>query len=287
MNRKALFALLLVGAVILAGQGMRYWNKDRTKASTSEQTEETKGVVETWGSSVLASQSQDWGLCFGASGEQPKGNVSTEELSVYDAFFMGENTEKVIYLTFDCGYENGNTPEILDALAKHEVKATFFVVGHYLNSAPELVKRMVEEGHTVGNHTFHHPDMSSISSKEKFLEELNLVRDAYKEVTGEEMCYYYRPPQGKFTKENLVMAKELGYQTFFWSLAYADWDQNNQPTEQTAMEKLTTRIHPGAVVLLHNTSSTNARILDELLTKWTEMGYTFQPLGELTGQTKE
>lgn len=225
--------------------------------------------------------SDDWGLSFGEPGTQSVGNASAQDLAWYDAYYVGDNSEKVIYLTFDCGYENGNTEPILDALKKHHVEATFFVVGHFLETAPDLVKRMVEEGHTVGNHTYHHPDMSVISDKESFQKELDDVADLFYEVTGTQLSKYYRPPQGKCNAENVKMAQEMGYNTIFWSLAYVDWDTEKQPSHAAAFEKLTTRIHPGAVVLLHNTSQTNGEILDELLTKWEEMGYAFKPLSEL------
>lgn len=225
--------------------------------------------------------SDNWGLGFGAEGSQPTGNVSAEELKKYDAYYIGDGTEKIIYLTYDCGFENGNTEAILDALKKHQASAAFFVVGHYLESAPELVKRMVEEGHTVGNHTYHHPDMSQISDQAAFQKEMDETAALYKEVTGQEMKMYYRPPQGKYSTGNLEMAKSLGYHTFFWSLAYVDWNQDSQPSHEEAFDKLTKRIHPGAVVLLHNTSKTNGEIMDELLTKWEEMGYEFRPLEEL------
>ncbi len=224
---------------------------------------------------------ENWGLGFGAEGTQPTGNVSSTELAQYDAYYVGDATQKVIYLTFDCGYENGNTAPILDALKKHNAHATFFVVGHYLESAPDLVQRMVEEGHTVGNHTYHHPDMSKISDKASFQKEMNDVSALFKEVTGKELSMYYRPPQGKYSTTNLQMAKEMGYSTFFWSLAYVDWNVDAQPSYEEAFQKLTERIHPGAIVLLHSTSQTNGEILDELLCKWEEMGYTFGELGEL------
>lgn len=140
---------------------------------------------------------------------------------------------------------------------------------------------MTEEGHTVANHTLSHPDMSKISSVENFQKELSGVESLYKEITGTDMIKYYRPPQGIYSTENLKMAQQLGYQTFFWSLAYVDWYQDNQPDPQEAIAKLTKRIHPGAIVLLHSTSSTNAQILDELLDKWEEMGYSFHSLNEL------
>lgn len=232
---------------------------------------------------AIASQAENWGLGFGgvAEGGQPTGNETAEGLKKYDAYFVGDADEKVIYLTFDCGYENGNTEAILDALKKHNVSATFFVVGHFVESAPELLKRMVAEGHTVGNHTYHHPDMSEISELSAFQKEVEAVAEAFKAVTGTEMEMYYRPPQGKYSVKNLEMAQQLGYATFFWSLAHVDWNVDKQPSPEEALQKLTSRIHPGAIVLLHNTSSTNGKIMDELLSRWESMGYTFGTLEEL------
>lgn len=232
----------------------------------------------------LVLESEDWGLGFGEPETQPRGNATPEDLAWYHAYYMGDDSEKVLYLTFDCGYENGNTEPILDALKKHNAPATFFVVGHFLETEPELVKRMVEEGHAVGNHTYHHLDMASISDMESFGNEVNDVAQLFREITGKELSPYYRPPQGKCNVRNLEMAEELGYYTIFWSLAYVDWNQDNQPSHEEAFDKLTTRVHPGAVVLLHNTSNTNGEILDELLTKWEAMGYSFKPLSELVNE---
>ena len=231
---------------------------------------------------VPASAEGNWGLSFQEEGKTPVGNATFEELAKYDAFYAEQTEEKHIYLTFDVGYENGNTASILDTLKKHNVSATFFVVGTYIESDPELVKRMAEEGHIVGNHTWHHPDMSQIAALDTFKKELVDVEDAYREVTGEEMTKFYRPPQGKYSESNLQMAQELGYKTFFWSLAYVDWYDDNQPTKEEAFDNLLGRIHPGAIVLLHSTSDTNSLILDELIQKWEEMGYTIRPLTELS-----
>lgn len=231
-----------------------------------------------------ALQAKDWGLGFSDPGQPPTGTASAEELREHQAYFLGNTKEKRIYLTFDAGYENGNTAPILDVLKKHQAKAAFFVVGHYLETAPELVKRMADEGHTVGNHTWHHYDSAKNAERAVFEEEIKRVEDKYLEITGQELTKYYRPPQGKYSIENLEMAKDLGYHTFFWSLAYADWDQNAQPEPKAAIEKLTGRLHPGAVVLLHSTSQTNAQILDELLTKWEQAGYTFGTLDEIIGE---
>ena len=263
--RKPAVLLSVMAASFLFGRGVAYLNYGNL-----EPQEKAVGGI--------ALASENWGLGFGQEGSQPTGNVSAEELKKYDAYYVGDSSEKVIYLTFDAGYENGNTEAILDALKKHNVSATFFVVGHYLESAPELVKRMVKEGHTVGNHTYHHLDMSSISSKESFRKEMDDVASLFEEITGSKLSMFYRPPQGKYSTENLKMAQEFGYHTFFWSLAYVDWYQDKQPTKEEAFDKLVGRIHPGAIVLLHSTSKTNGEILDELLTKWEEMGYTFRTL---------
>ena len=229
-------------------------------------------------SAITCSSEGNWGLSFQTDGEPPIANASMEELAKFNAYYAQNTTEKVLYLTFDAGFENGNTPVILDALKKHSAPATFFVVGTYIESNPDLIKRMEKEGHIVGNHTYHHPDMTKLSSLSAFEKELKDVENAYNNVTGKEMTKFYRPPQGKYNENNLQMAKELGYHTFFWSLAYVDWQENNQPTKEEAFDKLLTRVHPGAIVLLHSTSKTNGEILDELLTKWEEMGYQFKSL---------
>lgn len=235
------------------------------------------------GAVEAAASNDNWGLSFQEEGKTPVGNATPEFLKQYNAYFCGNSEDKKIYLTFDCGYENGYTPAILDALEKHNVKAAFFVVGNYLETSPDLVKRMVEEGHIVGNHTYHHPDMSQISDPASFQEEITSLEKKYQEITGLEMQKFYRPPQGKYSESNLKMAQELGYQTVFWSLAYVDWYVDQQPTQEEAYAKLLPRIHPGAVVLLHSTSKINAEILDDLLTKWEQEGYTFGTLNEVCG----
>ena len=140
---------------------------------------------------------------------------------------------------------------------------------------------MVEEGHIVGNHTMHHYDMSKISEKSAFQKELTDLETLYKEVVGKDMPKFYRPPQGTYSESNLQMAKDMGYKTVFWSLAYVDWQNDKQPTAEYAFSKLLPRTHNGAVVLLHSTSATNAAILDELLTKWEAMGYRFASIEDL------
>mgnify|MGYP002567451913 CR=1 FL=1 len=231
---------------------------------------------------AVAASTDNWGLSFQTEGEPPVGNATAQSLAQYDAYYVGDTTQKVLYLTFDCGYENGYTAQILDVLKDHQASAAFFVVGHMIQSSPDLIRRMVQEGHIVGNHTFHHPDMSAISDQSKFQQELEELEQLYQETTGQTLPRFYRPPQGKYSEENLRQAQALGYRTVFWSLAYVDWYQDEQPTPEQAFEKLVPRVHPGAVVLLHSTSSTNAAILDELLTRWEELGYSFGRLEEIT-----
>lgn len=222
-----------------------------------------------------------WGLSFRQEGMPPIGNAGADQLKQYDAAYIGDTGSKVLYLTFDAGYENGCTARILDTLKAHNVPAAFFLVGNYMEKNADLVRRMVEEGHIVANHTMHHYDMSKLTDKADFQKELTDLEDLFRDSTGTDMPKYYRPPQGIYSEENLAMAKELGYKTVFWSLAYVDWNNDSQPTKEQAFAKLLPRTHNGAVVLLHSTSETNAAILDELLSKWKEEGYQFQTLEEL------
>ncbi|NLD19852.1 MAG: delta-lactam-biosynthetic de-N-acetylase [Clostridiales bacterium] len=223
----------------------------------------------------------NWGLSFQEEGEAPIGNATADYLKKYNGYYAEDTDKKVLYLTFDAGYENGYTAKILDVLKKHNAPAVFFLVGNYIETSPDLVNRMVKEGHTVGNHTYTHPDMSEISTEEAFQEELAKLEKSYEKVTGKKMKKYYRPPQGKYSEANLEMAEDMGYKTIFWSLAYVDWYESDQPTNEEAFDKLIPRIHPGAIVLLHSTSETNCRILDRLLTKWEKIGYTFKRIEEL------
>lgn len=232
------------------------------------------------GAVFTSAEITNWGLSFQQEGKPPVGNASSDYLAEYGGLYCVPTEEKVMYITFDAGFENGSTEKILDALKKHNVKAVFFLVGNYFETQPELVKRMVAEGHTIGNHTYSHPDMSAISDEASFQSELEKNAELYQKIVGKEMPKLYRPPQGKFCETNLKMAQKMGYHTVFWSLAYVDWYENDQPTREEAFEKLLPRVHPGAVVLLHSTSKTNGEILDDLLTRWEDMGYTFGDLSE-------
>ena len=221
-----------------------------------------------------------WGLSFPVPGQPPAGPLGPEKLGMLDAAYLDPDGGKVLYLTFDAGYENGYTDAILDTLKKREVPAAFFLVGDYLEREPDLVRRMAAEGHIVGNHTRTHPDMTKLGG-DAFAAELRGMEELYEDVTGQTLPKFYRPPQGLYSGENLKQAQALGYKTVFWSLAYADWDNANQPDPDSAVEKLTGRLHDGAVILLHATSKTNGEILERLIGKWQDMGYRFAPLTEL------
>lgn len=222
-----------------------------------------------------------WGLSFRQEGAAPIGNAGADALKKYDAAYLGDTGEKVLYLTFDAGYENGCTEQILDTLKAHNAPAAFFLVGNYLEKNADLVRRMVDDGHIVGNHTMHHYDMSKLTAQDTFSKELTDLETLFQQTTGKALPKFYRPPQGIYSEENLRMAQELGYKTVFWSLAYVDWNNDDQPTAQEAFDKLLPRTHNGAVILLHSTSRTNAEILDALLTKWEEMGYRFGSIEEI------
>ncbi len=216
---------------------------------------------------------------------QPKIDKDIAFIENYDVYYVdknhGDNCEnKVIYLTFDAGYENGNISKILDVLKSENVGAAFFVLKHLIQKNPELILRMEQEGHIVGNHTSNHKDISSID-KETVKAEIENLELLYKNLTGKEMKKYFRPPEGRFNEEGLKNIKELGYKTIFWSFAYADWDNNNQMSKELAKEKIFNNIHNGEIMLLHPTSKTNADILKEVIITLKQQGYTFGTLDDL------
>ncbi len=227
-----------------------------------------------------AVETAGWGLSFREG--TPSGPVSAEQLQKFDAAYLDPDGGKVLYLTFDAGYENGFTSQILDILQKKNVKAAFFVTGDYLKRNADLVRRMEAEGHTVGNHTMTHPDLGALDAAA--LEgELKGPEDLYRDITGKEMPKFLRPPQGLYSEKSLENTKNLGYKTVFWSMAHVDWKNDAQPSHEAALETLQDRTHDGAVVLLHVTSKTNAEILGALLDRWREQGYLFGTLEELFG----
>ena len=191
-----------------------------------------------------------------------------------------ENGEKVIYLTFDAGYENGNVAKILDVLKEEGVCGSFFILENVIKRNPELVLRMADEGHIVCNHTLSHTNLVG-SSEDEFRDEVLGLEKMYFDLTGREMAKFFRPPKGSFDKEMLLRAKSLGYKTVFWSFAYADWDNGKQPSEMDALKKILDNVHNGEIMLLHPTSETNARIMSELIRTLKEQGYSFSTLDKI------
>lgn len=221
-----------------------------------------------------------WGYTKGEEGELPEIGSYREMLEEYGAYYADLSGEKNIYLTFDNGYEEGYTPQILDVLKEQEVPATFFITGHYVETEPSLVRRMVDEGHIIGNHSYHHPDFS-ILTKDAMEKELEDLAEKVSEITDQDELKYLRPPRGIFNEETLEWAQELGYIHIFWSLAFKDWETANQKGWEYAYEEVMEQVHPGAIVLLHTVSEDNAEALEKLITDLKEEGYRFKSLDEL------
>lgn len=200
-----------------------------------------------------------------------------------DRKLSDDSADKVVYLTFDAGYENGNVAKILDILRAENVKGAFFILENLIRKEPDLIRRMVAEGHTVANHTAHHRDMSH-ADNETLLQELHTLENAYYDLIGSEMPRYYRPPEGRFSRANLECLSENGYQTVFWSFAYPDWDNNRQMSPERAKSIILENVHNGEVMLLHPTSSTNAAILGDVISALKSLGYRFGVLDELTAE---
>lgn len=222
-----------------------------------------------------------WGFNKG-SNEQPAeaGKALDEMLARLGAYYKGDTTKKEIYLTFDNGYENGYTAKILDVLKKEKVPAAFFITGHYIKTAPDLVVRMAKEGHIIGNHSWHHPDMTTISN-EKIARELEMVREGTEKLTGIKHMAYLRPPRGIFSERTIQVANQHGYTHVFWSLAFKDWDVDQQKGWQYAYDNIMKQIHPGAILLLHTVSKDNADALEKAIQDLKKRGYTFKSLDDL------
>ena len=217
--------------------------------------------------------------------KQPVLDSNLSVICEYGGIFANTNcgdndSDKVVYLTFDAGYENGNIEIILDKMKEADVKGAFFVLGNLIKSNTDLVSRMFDEGHLVCNHTYCHKSMVNLSYEE-FSNELKKLEDVCLEYTGRELSKYYRPPEGKFDTDSLKHASDMGYKTVFWSIAYADWDNNKQMSEEAAMTKILDNLHNGAIILLHPTSKTNAKIMSTLIEKIKAQGYRFGSLDEI------
>ncbi len=223
---------------------------------------------------------------------QPKVDHTLSFVTELGAYYIDrrhtemKDPDKVVYLTFDVGYENGNVERVLDVLKEEQVPGAFFILANVIRKNPELVRRMADDGHTVGNHTLRHKDMSCFSEDE-FLEELQGLEALYRECTGYVLSSYYRPPEGRFNRTNLETASKYGYKTIFWSFAYPDWDNEAQLSPEKAKQIIFDNVHNGAVLLLHPTSRTNADILEDVIERLKQDGFRFGTLDELTREAVE
>ncbi len=238
--------------------------------------------------SIHAAKGTGWYTTRASDHRQPIADPALRVVEQYGGFYIDhKHTEpdaedKVVYLTFDAGYENGNVAKVLDALKTEGATGAFFILGHVAEKYPALVKRMADEGHLVCNHTYSHKNLCGVAP-ETIREELSRLEDACRDVVGVKVAKYYRPPEGTFDEAMLSEVQKLGYKTIFWSFAYADWDNGKQPDPASAKKKILDNIHNGAVILLHPTSATNAAILGDILRELKGQGYRFGTLDELTG----
>ncbi len=226
-----------------------------------------------------------WFVVRNKENKQPILPKEFEYIKKHDAFFTDENhsdycEEKVVYLTFDVGYENGNTAKILDSLKKENVKASFFVLKHLVSEETELVKRMSDEGHLLCNHSANHKSMPTLV-KEEFFAEMTALEDIVREKCGVEVAKFYRPPRGEFSEQSLTWAEEMGYKTVFWSFAYADWDNKKLPSHQSILKKAEENMHNGGILLLHSASNANVEIIEDLIKMYKEKGYEFRTLDKI------
>ncbi|MCI9063398.1 MAG: delta-lactam-biosynthetic de-N-acetylase [Clostridia bacterium] len=262
-RRLLMLFILLVGVFSLSAISTNFYDDNLVSTSTQ----------------VLSNKKIEWGIQRKNNHEQPDvGNNNQQLISKYNGICLGNKDKKYIYLTFDLGYEAGYTNAILDSLKENNVNATFFITAHYVNSASDIVQRMIDEGHIVGNHTVNHKSMPSISDEELKTEVMTLHQAVY-EKYGYEMKYI-RPPKGEFSERTLSLSQTLGYKNVMWSFAYVDWDENKQPSHEEGMEKIISNLHNGEIMLLHATSKTNSEILSDMIKKVKEEGYEFRSIDD-------
>ncbi len=239
----------------------------------------TKTCVSACSIRETSTQEIDWYIVPNRNNLAPEpNNIAISMFKNYNAYYIGDTEKKALYLTFDEGYENGYSSQILDTLKKHNVPAAFFVVKPYIKTNKNLILRMVNEGHLVCNHSSSHPSMAKAASSGKFDKEFKEVEEEFKKVTNQDMPKYFRPPMGKFSEQSLKLTNDLGYKSIFWSFAYKDFDIKNQPSREKAIDTILSRIHNGSIILLHAVSKTNAEILDYILSTLKSQGYEFRSL---------
>ena len=264
INKKITRKIFIVGILIFSLTIISINNKEKT--------------IET-GAQALSTKKIGWGIKRNDNHQQPDlGKANKELLEKNNGIAMGNNTDKNIYLTFDEGYEAGYTEQILSTLKENNVKATFFITAHYLNTQPELVKQMIEEGHIVGNHTVNHKSMPTLTEEQISSEVMDLHKAMYEKFQYE--MKYIRPPMGEFSEKSINVTNSLGYKTVMWSFAYEDWNEDKQPDEAQAKNKILDNVHNGEIMLLHGNSKTNTNILGDIIKEIKNMGYEFKSLDE-------
>lgn len=230
----------------------------------------------------LGTNTKGWGTSPRTDGSTPYYPKAISDLmSKYSAYYVGDTSKKVIYITFDEGYENGYSSKLLDILKENDVKAAFFVTTPYINSNSDLIKRMVAEGHLVCNHSTHHKSMPIFKDKSDFENELKGTEEAFEKVTGTKMPKFFRPPMGEYSELSLYYTAAMGYKSIFWSFAYVDFYKDKQPSEEYAKKTMLERTHNGAIYLLHAVSKTNTDVLDYVIKEWKNRGYEFKTLNDL------
>lgn len=283
MKSICMTAVFLVMVLLTACQGLAEKKNVQSNETTSStlrlsNTDQQK-YQETSGETVQGIER--WWLKRNENHQTPE--VSDYiDLSKYDAYYVNPKCKKKkIFLTFDCGYENGFTPKILDVLKKQKIVAAFFVTKPFIREGRELIRRMKKEGHIVGNHTVHHKSMPTLSDRDNKQEIIDCA-EYCKEATGYEMDHFIRPPMGEYNEKTLKLTKSMGYKTIFWSMAYVDFDVNKQPGKQYVVEHFKKYTHNGAIPLMHNVSQSNAEALDEVITNLKKEGYQFESLKKLS-----
>ncbi len=244
-------------------------------------------IVSASGATDEANKPYDWYCMHTKNGEIPQCDSEMKFIEKHNGFYVDGNAsenDKVIYLTFDAGYENGNVEKIVDVMKEKGAAGAFFVLEHTVKANPELMEKIAANGNLICNHTSKHKDMTKMSDKESFRDELSSLENTLKSEVGLDMAHFYRPPEGRFSEQNLIWAEEMGYKTVFWSFAYADWDNNNQPNCDAAYNKIISSTHNGEIILLHPTSTTNAQIMGRLIDYWKSEGYRFGSLNELRSE---
>ena len=281
----SLILLFLIISVILCGCGKKEEDTlpDTERNPESTLTEETMAEETNSKKTYSSLSNKSYGLGYNKTlkkGEIPSIGSYKDMMEGKNAYYVGNTDEKKIYLTFDEGYENGYTEKILDVLKEKKVPAAFFCTGDYLKCNPELIKRMIDEGHIVGNHSWNHPRMPEVTNDEKFRNELTEFEDCLKENYNTE-CKYFRYPEGEFSERTLSMINDMGYTTVFWSVAYKDWERDVTKGKDNAVKQVCNQIHNGAIILLHAVSSDNAEALPIIIDTLRSEGYEFVSLEEL------